>query len=476
MLLCYFKQLIIYKTPKKYHIMKKSLKHLFLGFVIASGLLFSCQKEFKEEAVNENFLSKANPNKEHGHLKQTKTHSSEVIQKWITLQLDLLRVPLAAGATSAPSERAAGYCGIVAYESVVPGMPDYQSLTNQLTDFPVMPGTEPGKAYHWPSSANAALAEINRKLFPGSSAQNKEAINNLEKSIEMSYASEVDKTTLDRSIQFGKEVASRVAAWAATDGSANINPPYIPPVGPGLWVPTASTPAVNPYSSQRRLMVPGVSKNTELEPPPTYSTTPGSSFWEMVKDVYDKSLVLTDEQKNLAIYHRDAPGYPGGGHFIALLGQVIAIAQPTLDMAALSYAKMGIGQHDATLICFNNKYNILLVRPVTYIRNVMGYTSWNTFIPTPNHPEFPSGHATINASVMAMLADVYGTNFQMTLHTYDYLNLTPPRAYNSFEEMSIDMANSRVYGGIHYQATCDKSRVQGKQVATNILSTIKFLK
>jgi hypothetical protein len=36
-------------------------------------------------------------------------------------------------------------------------MPAYQSLYGQLTDMPVMPITEPGKAYHWPTSANAAL-------------------------------------------------------------------------------------------------------------------------------------------------------------------------------------------------------------------------------------------------------------------------------------------------------------------------------
>jgi hypothetical protein len=52
----------------------------------------------------------------------------------------------------------------------VPGMPAYQSLSGQLTDFPAMPSTEPGKAYHWAASANAALAEMNRRLFPATSA------------------------------------------------------------------------------------------------------------------------------------------------------------------------------------------------------------------------------------------------------------------------------------------------------------------
>jgi hypothetical protein len=59
-------------------------------------------------------------------------------------------------------------------------MPAYQTLTNQLNGFPAMPSTEPGKAYHWAASANAALAEMNRRLFPTTSALNKTNIDNLE--------------------------------------------------------------------------------------------------------------------------------------------------------------------------------------------------------------------------------------------------------------------------------------------------------
>ena len=93
----------------------------------------------------------------------------------------------------------------------------------------------------------------------------------------------------------------------------------------------------------------------------------------MVKDVYDKSLTLTPAQTAMAIYHRDAPGYPGGGHFVAVLAQVLTKAEATLDVAALAYAKVGIGSHDATTICFVNKYTYNLVRPINYIRNEMGY-------------------------------------------------------------------------------------------------------
>lgn len=260
-----------------------------LSLVIALVAVLSCKKETKQIPPLEKMASASNDNT-HGHLKQTKEYSSNLLVKWLNMQLDMLRVPLAAGTGSQAAERCQAYCGIALYESVLPGMPAYRSLSGQLTDFPVMPVTEHGKAYHWPATANAALAEMNRKLFPATSDANKTNMNNLENSLQAVYATEVDNETLQRSIAFGKEVAARVFAWAATDGSANINPPYVSPVGPGLWVPTASTPPVGTYQEQRRLLVPHVEDGTALEPPPPYSANPNSAFYAMFNDVYDKSF------------------------------------------------------------------------------------------------------------------------------------------------------------------------------------------
>lgn len=413
--------------------------------------------------------------KETGHGKQTKTYSSEVLIKWLDMQLEMLRVPLAPGAASQGADRSMAYCGIAAYESVLPGMPANRSLSGQLTDFPQMPSAENGKVYHWAASANAALAEMNRKLFPAASDANKAKITTLENNLNSLYTGEVDEKTLQRSIAFGKEVATRVFAWAATDGSANSNPPYIPLVGPGLWIPTATTPPANPYADQRRLLVPGVKAGTEILPPPVYSTDPASPFYAMVKDVYDRSQTLSSKQIDMALYHRDAPGYPGGGHFVAILSQVFTKAQATLDMGALAYVKVGLASHDAGTICFIEKYKIKLVRPLHYIRDVMGFTDWSPVIPTPNHPEFPSAHAVNSAAVAEMLTNVFGSNFKFTLNTYDYLNFAP-RSYNSFYEMASEMAESRIYAGIHYQASCDKGAALGKTAAQNILKQLKFLK
>src|SRR5438045_2212164 len=86
-------------------------------------------------------------------------------------------------------------------------------------------GNFPGKAYHWAAAANDALAQETRYLFDTASSstnltvkqQRLDKINALEKSLEGAYATEVDAATLQRSISFGKDVASRVSFWADND-------------------------------------------------------------------------------------------------------------------------------------------------------------------------------------------------------------------------------------------------------------------
>jgi len=451
------------------------------GLFLTTFLVFSVMACQKEEGLTKNqeeqMTAITSRSGENGHLKQTKTYSSDVVLRWLSMQLDLLRVPLAPGAGSQAADRALVYCGLAAYEAVVPGMHAYQTLTGQLNGYPVMPQPENGKAYHWAASANAALAEMNRLLFPNASPANKTNINNLENTLKATYIQESDAATVERSMTFGKAVASAIFGWAATDGSANVNPPYVPPVGPGLWVSTPPNfpAAVNPYASQRRQMVNGSYNGAAPAPPPAYDTLPGSPFYAMVNNVYTKSLALTPEQTAMAIYHRDAPGYPGGGTFSAILSQVIEKADCNLDVAALAYVKLGLGAYEALTFAFINKYNYNLVRPITYIRNVMGHPTWNALFNTPGHPEFPAAHATSGGVVAIMLRNVFGDNFSFTLNHYDYIGL-PARNYSSFEELGAEMGNSRVFAGIHYQPSVDKGITMGKKVCNNILNNVNFLK
>ncbi len=157
-------------------------------------------------------------------------------------------------------------------------------------------------------------------------------------------------------------------------------------------------------------MVPGSDAGTELAPPPPFSTDPSSAYYAMVKRVYDASLTLTADQEAMADYFKDNPGYGAGGGFVWCLQEALRIANPSLDEAALTYAKVGLATHDVTLVHFRNKYIFNVMRPITYIRAYIKPT-WNTYIPTPNHPEFPSGHATSNGAILTMMSNSFGENF-----------------------------------------------------------------
>src|SRR6185369_16458767 len=166
--------------------------------VLSLVVFISCQKETQTKQPQSEEIATA-ANSGHGHLQQTKTFSSDVVVKWLNLDLDLIRLPLPAGVTAVQGgERILAYSGIALYEAVVNGMPAYQSLNGQLTAFPAMPTTEPGKAYHWAAAANAALAQVTRYLFDTASSstnpqvrqQRLDKINGKENQLQAFYATE----------------------------------------------------------------------------------------------------------------------------------------------------------------------------------------------------------------------------------------------------------------------------------------------
>src|ERR1700759_1240876 len=148
--------------------MKQKIIYAMMLTATTSLFMLSCHKDSNEDKNQQ----------------QTKAYSSDVVKKWLAVQVPLLYSPAVSYGVNAG--RYMAYCGVAVYESVVPGMPDYKSLYGQLNEMPQMPQTEPGKAYHWPTCANAALAEMTRKLFPFTTATN-DAVKKLEDSLNGVY-------------------------------------------------------------------------------------------------------------------------------------------------------------------------------------------------------------------------------------------------------------------------------------------------
>jgi hypothetical protein len=401
------------------------------------------------------------------------SYSADVIDKWMTMQIRLERD--AVGIPNVAFVRYYAYSGVAALASLTPGIPQKDALTTKWNGLTGLPHAESPQNYYWPASVNTALASMNRNIFTTANAIDKAAIDSLENALTTSFLALRKPDVITRSNQFGQSVADAVFAWSETDGYKNAINAYIPPVGAGLWVPTAPSfaAATWPYFGNARPIVAGSGDNTQPGPPVAYSEDPSSPFYQMVKQVYDASQNLTQDQINMALFWRDIPGVTAGGHWLSILQQVVKQTNSRLDKAALAYAVTGACLSDASISCWQTKYHYNLVRPITYIRDVMGYTSWLSTLTTPAHPEYSSAHAVISSAISDAFTAVFGNIGSFTDHTYDYFGY-PARTYSSFRAIGEDAGNSRFYAGIHYQPSIDTGFIQGRKVASNILAKLKL--
>lgn len=415
------------------------------------------------------------------------TYSAEVVTRWLGVQTGMLNRPTGNPFGFNPA-RYMAYCGIALYESILPGMPANRSLHGQLTDMPEMPSVERGVSYYWPASAHAALAVLTRKFYSGvSGAYNESAVTALENGLNTQLLGETDNETFARSVAFGTEVANRIYTWAQTDNANFPTAPYqLPAYYPGMWMSETGAP-VNPYGGYTRLLVPGSLDNV-ASAPLAYSTDPASAYYKDMKEVYTVSQNLTQEQKLIAKYYNDSnPGFPAGAHYISVLKQVFEQLKPSLEKAALTYAKTGITLCDAVTGSFKVKYTHLAERPFQFIRAVIAPAAnpvWKPFLGTPAFPDFPSNHAIFSNSVAYALSSVYGNQVAFKNETYEGVmadlgngsqNLGS-RSYASFDAMAEEITISRLYGGIHYRYSCVEGAKQGKKTAQNVESKVKFLK
>jgi hypothetical protein len=390
---------------------------------------------------------------------------ARVATSWMDLVRTLIRTT--PGYTPPVASRALGYIGLTLYEAVVRGSRRYRSLGWLLQNPPDLPQ---GPAdLHWPVVANAALAEIVRALFTTTSDPNKAAIAELERSVVEQFRPEVHQRRLTRSVLSGRAVAQRIFEWAADDGGhegylRNFPPSYLPPAGPGLWVPTPPgfQPALQPFWGANRCIVLGSGADCPPGDHTSYSTESSSAFYAEAVEVYDAVSHLTPEQRAIATFWSDDPGVTATppGHSVSIATQVLRAERASLMTAAETYLKVGLAVSDAFVACWNAKYRYNLLRPVTYIRDLID-PAWEPILTTPPFPEYPSGHSVQSGAAATVLADLFGRRYSFVDHTHDERGL-PARRFDSFGEAAREAALSRLYGGIHFRPAIELGLLQGE--------------
>jgi hypothetical protein len=136
---------------------------------------------------------------------------------------------------------------------------------------------------------------------------------------------------------------------------------------------------------------------------------------------------------------------------------------------------------DALIAVFDAKYHYALWRPVTAIRNgdldgneaTTRDPSWRPFIETPMHPEYPCAHCVVSGAVAAVLSAEVGDGPVPTLTTRSPTAGGAERSWTTFEAFQEEVANARVYAGVHYRFSTEAGREMGRRVGA--LAVERFL-
>jgi hypothetical protein len=402
-----------------------------------------------------------------GRRERPEDFDAGVATAWFDLSRTLARTT--PGFTPPVVSRALAYAGVALYEALAPGSRQYRSLERELPGLRLRDRTDRG--LHWPTVANSTLAAMMRLLFPTTGDANKAAIDDLEASFADRSRRRTMQSAFTRSDAHGRSVARSVFGWSRRDGGheaylRNFPGDYVPPVGPGLWVPTPPSfqSALQPSWGRNRCFAIASGSACPPGPPTTFSEDSSSGFFAEAVEVYDAVNNRTPEQEAIALFWSDDPGVTSTppGHSISIATQVIRLERASLMVAAETYAKVGMAVADAFISCWHAKYRYNLLRPVTYIRALVD-SGWLPVLNTPPFPEHTSGHSVQSGAAFQVLADLFGDRYSFDDHTHDGRGLAP-RHFDSFSQCADEAAISRLYGGIHFRPAIDQGLEQGRCV------------
>ncbi len=313
------------------------------------------------------------------------------------------------------------------------------------------------------ASIDAAVAAAHRatltRLLPAQQAAIDAAYN-------AALAPIADGAAKSAGIAAGEHAAATVLADRAKDSVATPDA-YRPRTSAGAYVPTAS-PAALAWTQRTGWHLSSLAQFRPAPPPVLTSETWARDFNE-IKEIGAKvSARRTAEQTEIArFWEYSLPAI--------YYGAVRSVAeQGGRDVArnARLYAAVAQGMDDALISVFDAKYAYNFWRPVTAIRNAdidgndatVRDASWVSLVDAPMHPEYPSAHAILASTVGTVLKAEAGKGTLPMLATTSPTAKGATRRWTSVDSFVREVAESRVYAGIHYRTSIDTGVAMGRRV------------
>ena len=331
-------------------------------------------------------------------------------------------------------------------------------------------------APHGASVDAAAIQAAYRVLstyFPGSAST-------LDAARKSSLASILDGQAKIDGIATGDAAAYALIALRADDGSSPAQFKVPGPPVPGEWQATVSCPIVNGVASgiafQWQNITPfGIRSAKEflLAPPPALRSNEYAKTYNEVMRV--GSLDSTErppDRSDVATYY--AATSPTQA-FNQAARQVAQQQRRTLSENARALALINMAISDSLVAAFFNKYQYNFWRPETAIR--AGDTdgnpktdpdpNWLPFIVTPCFPSYPSNHGGAANAAAAVMRRLYGeAGHSMTLSNPAVPTIV--LQYTSFKQITNDISDARVYGGIHFRTDQDAGALLGLAIGKEV--------
>ncbi len=375
------------------------------------------------------------------------TAAADVVTDWNVTAADMT---VAAGQGPPPANRTLAMVQTAVYEAV-------NAITKRYPPDRVAPNASPD------ASVAAAVATANRtmlsRLLPSQQAA-------IDKAYGIALAAIADGPAKTAGIAVGEQATAAVLAWRADDG-AGAPERYRPATTAGVYVPT-TIPAA-PQWAQRKPWVMTSCDQFRPPPPPALASAVWARDYNEIKAVGAKSSTTrTPAQTEIArFWEATAPTI-----YFPVVRSVANVPGREVTQNARLLAVTAEAMDDALIAVFDGKYFYNFWRPITAIRNgdIDGNDAterdagWLPFIDTPMHPEYPCAHCIVSGAVGAVLMAEIGTGPTPTLSTTSPTAPGVVRSWPSIDDFVVEVANARIYDGVHYRNSTEVGTAMGRQI------------
>lgn len=277
-------------------------------------------------------------------------------------------------------------------------------------------------------------------------------------------------------IAVGEAAAAGMIALRTGDGSA---PPefYLPAsADPGEWQLTPSCPAAGGVLLHWRNLRPFAIETTDQfrssQPPELTSKRYARDYNEVKRVGGVGSTFRPQDRADVAVFYAATAPVPVWN---AAAAQVAVAQSRSMSENARALALLNMAISDAQATVFETKYHYNFWRPETAIRagdadgNVLtrGKPDFLPFVLTPCFPSYASAHGGSGAAAREVLERVFGER-------HHFITLSNPSVpgvvlqYGSFRQITHDIDDARVYGGIHFRFDQEAGAKVGRQVGAYV--------